>query len=164
MIEYTSDGLVFSKLEKGDYISLDVIRLITGLDPYENHDLYRLAVLKIREKIWHECKFFVRCEGYALRILKDSEAVYYKTKRFQAGYRTQRRAYNRGLHIDETQLDDATREAYRKDNLKQSRLLTAAQTEYRRIQVEEKKSERPRAPLEKEIKIFTTRKDNLEHG
>jgi hypothetical protein len=58
MIDYGADGLIYTALTKGDYISLDVIRIITGLDPGENHDLYKLAMLKIREKIWTECKFF----------------------------------------------------------------------------------------------------------
>lgn len=164
MVDYDQEGLKYDALEKGDYISIDVIRKITGLDPYENTDLYRLRLLSIREAIWKERKIFVRCEGYALRLLKDSEAVYYKTKRFQQGYRTQKKAYDRGLHIDESQLDKETREAYRRSNNQQSRLLEAAKTEYKRIQVEERKEERLNRPLEKDIKVYSTRKDEIENG
>jgi hypothetical protein len=106
----------------------------------------------------------VRCEGSALRILTDAEAVYYKTKRFDSGYRVQRKAYQRGLEIDEANLDEATRDTYRKMNHQQSRLLTAAQDEYKRIRSEERKNERPVKPLDQEIKIFTIRKDTKENG
>lgn len=165
MVDYDQEGLKYEALEKGDYISIDVIRKITGLDPHENADVYRTqGQLKIREKILQKHKFFVRCEGFALRILKDSEAVYYKTKRFQQGYRTQKKAYDRGLHIDESQLDKETREAYRRSNNQQSRLLEAARTEYKRIQVEERKEERLNKPLEKDIKVYSTRKDKIENG
>lgn len=164
MIDYDSEGLKYSALEKGDYISIDVIRKITGLDPYENTDLYRLRLLTIREAIWKERKIFVRCEGYALRLLKDSEAVYYKTKRFQQGYRTQKKAYDRGLHIDESQLDEETRESYRRSNNQQSRLLDVMRTEYKRIQVEERKEERLNKPLEKDIKVYSTGKDVMING
>lgn len=164
MVDYDQEGLKYAILEKGDYVSIDVIRKITGLDPYENTDLYRLRLLTIREAIWKERKMFVRCEGFALRILKDSEAVYYKSKRFDQGYRTQKRAFDRGLHIDESQLDSETREAYRKSNNQQSRLLEAMKTEYKRIQVEEKKEERLNGPLEKDVKVYSTRKDETEDG
>lgn len=164
MVDYDEEGLKYEALEKGDYISVDVIRRITGIDPYENTDLYRLRLLTIREAIWKERQMFVRCEGYALRILKDSEAVYYKTKRFDQGYRAQKRAFDRGLHIDESQLDKETREAYRRSNNHQSRLLDAMKTEYKRIQVEERKEERLTRPLEKEIKVYSTGKDEIKHG
>lgn len=52
MIELNAERkLDIQKLTKGDYLSLDVLREVTGLDPRENVDLYRLAVLKIRRQI-----------------------------------------------------------------------------------------------------------------
>ncbi len=165
MIEFDIDDLKYENLEKGDYVSVDVIRRITGLDPYENPDVYRTqGQLKIRGKILQRHEFFVRCEGFALRILKDAEAVYYKNKRFQQGYSVQKKNYERGLHIDESQLDSETREAYRRSNNQQSRLLQAQKAEYKRIRIEEKKEERPGLPLEKEIKVYFTGKDKTEHG
>ncbi len=63
MVDYDSDGLKYEALEKGDYISIDALRKITGLDHYENADSYRLAVLKIRDNIWDERKFFTLGEA-----------------------------------------------------------------------------------------------------
>jgi hypothetical protein len=164
VIDYDMEGLKYESLEKGDYISIDVLRKITGFDPGENLDLYRLACLKIREKIWDQCEFFTQGDGHAIRILKDAEAVYYKKKRFHQGQKIQKKFYERGLRIDESQLDAETREAYRRSNNHESRLLTAQESEYKRIRCEEKKEERPGPPLEKDIKVYSTGKDKTDDG
>lgn len=164
MVDYDHEGLKYGALEKGDYISIDVLRKITGFDPNENIDLYRLACLKIRDKIWQERKFFTRGEGHAIRILKDAEAVYYKKKRFDQGGKIQRKFHDRGQHIDEGQLDAETREAFRKSNNIESRLLAARDAEYKRIRIDEKQKERPGPPPEKEIRVFSTGKDKTEDG
>lgn len=154
MIRYDDNILVISALQKGDYISVDIIRQISGLDPYENSDLYRLYALALRNKIISEKKVFVRFEGYALRVLTDIEAVYYEEKRFKAGQTIQESNYKRSLDIDESNLDEMTKDRYRKSINQQSRILGATQQEFKKFRIEERQEKMANKHLEKDIQII----------
>jgi len=138
MVKIEGKELVIADLAKGDYISQEVIRHITGLDPYENIDPYRLAALKLRDQIYKERKFETRGEGYAIRVLVDSENVFYQQKRRDRGKRQLRKALSRGDEIDENNLDEPTKARHRKNQLNASREISALDTEAKRIRAEDR--------------------------
>lgn len=151
-------------LAKGDYISQEVIRHITGYDPHENLDLYRLATLKLRERIHKERTFETRGEGYAIRILVDSENVFYQQKRRDRGKRQLRKALTRGNEIDENNLDEPTKAHHRKNQLNASRELTALDTEARRIRAEDKQQYKAPGALPPAKLTFVSSQGEKENG
>lgn len=130
MIEITAERkLNIEKLTKGDYISPEVLREVTGYDPGENADVYKLAILNIRSKIERERKFTTRGEGFAIRVLTDAEAVYHNERTREIGIRKMDRAYNRAAAIDENNLDNLTQQKHRQALEDHSRILsTVGQT------------------------------------
>lgn len=147
--------LDISKLAKGDYLSLDILREVTGLDPSENVDLYRLAVLKIRGQIEDKLKFTTRADGYAIRILTDAEAVYQNEKARDQGIRKMSRAYGRATAIDENNLDEFTQEKHRQALLTHSRVLGAVTVTLKQIRSDCVGVKPPRNHSDSKIKILT---------
>lgn len=158
MIELNAERkLNIEKLAKGDYISLEVLREVTGLDPGENSDLYRLALLGIRGKIERERKFTTRGDVYAIRILTDSEAVYQNEKTREHGIKKMERAYTRATAIDENALDDLTAKKHRLELEKHSKILATVGNTIKQIRSEKAAEKSPRNHSDSKAKIISNK-------
>lgn len=123
-------------IEKGDFISEPFLIALSGIDPRENEQLYRFEVLNIRDHIWKIKHFTARTEGFALRVLTDAEATFYNHEQCVMGRRKTERAHQRLQAVDETQLDQPTRNAYRQFLEHESRLNHALQDAVRIVRTE----------------------------
>lgn len=158
MIELTADNdLNYKKLERGDFISHDVLRIITGKDPYENYNLYALAVLAIRSKLRKDFKMFTRGEGNSLRILTSNEATYYKAHRGGVHRRAQERDYGDLASIDERDLDEITRKQHRRHIDEASRFLSAQQQASKQIRSEAIRERISRVHQEQPLTYISTK-------
>lgn len=164
MIVIQDKKLAIEKLEKGDYISLEVLRDITGLDPGESSDLYRLAILKLRGQIEEKRRFTMRGEGYSLRILTDPESVYYNERSREHGIKKLTRAYDRAAAIDENNLDELTAKHYRRTLEDHSRILGSVNQAVKEIRSERTAQREPRIHPESTIKIISTNKGTISDG
>lgn len=157
MIELTAERkLEVKKLAKGDFISLEVLREVTGFDPGENSDTYRLAILGIRGKIEREMKFTTRGDGYAIRILTDAEAVYHNEKTREHGFKKMTRAYDRATAIDENNLDELTAKKHRLTLEDHSRLVNSVSQTIKQIRSERTAEKLPRNHSESKVKVIST--------
>lgn len=159
MIELTADRkLEIKKLSKGDFISLEVLREITGFDPGENSDTYRLAILGIRSKIEREMRFTTRGEGYSIRILTDAEAVYHNEKTREHGIKKMSRAYDRATAIDENNLDELTIRKHRRALEDHSRISNMVSQTIKQIRSERATEDKPpRNHSDSIVKVISTK-------
>lgn len=165
MIEITSERKIdVTKVEKGDFISLEVLREATGLDPFENVDLYRLALLRLRGQIEDKRGFTTRGEGFSLRVLTDAEAIYHNEKTREHGIKKMERAYVRATAIDENNLDELTAQKHRRTLEDHSRILGSARTAIKQIRSERAVQGVPRNHAQQSIKIISTKGDFLLNG
>jgi hypothetical protein len=164
MVKIENNELSMIDLAKGDYISQDVIRAITGYDPRENADVYRFAMFKLKDKIYEERKFHTRCEGYAIRILTDSEDVFYQQQRRDVHKRGLHRALSRGNEIDENNLDEPTLARHRRNQLNASRELTALDTEAKRIRSEDRQRYKAPGAMPPPTLTFVSSQGEKENG
>lgn len=164
MIEITPDGqLNYEKIVKGDYISEDVLRKVTGYDPRENHETYTLAILKIRSILEKEYNLIPRGEGFALRVLTSTEATYYAVGQARQARRRQRRNLGRLIKLDEAEMDEVTRARHRKHIEHETRFDSAQQQTWKSIRVSQTQERLSQQHQDKPITIVSTRK-GTRHG
>lgn len=156
MIEITSERkLNIEKLEKGDFISEEVLRVITGFDPIENPKVYSMALLRLRSHIEKARGFVMTSQGDSIRILTDPEEVFYDHATVFHGVNKVRRGYDRSTRIDESKLDEPTKARYRKNLEEQSRYLSALTQTSKQIRIERSQERLARVEQEQPIRIIT---------
>lgn len=165
MVELTPDRkLNIQKLEKGDFIAEEVLRVATGYDANENPEIYRFAVLALREQLKKERRFHARGEGRALRILTENEASYYKSNLFQIRQRGQQRDYEDLVALDEEEMDAVTRQQHRRRVEESSRFISAQQGISKQIRSEQAQERVARANQEQPVTIVTTKSTEGSNG
>jgi hypothetical protein len=164
MIQITSDGkLDLGKLTKGDFITEDVLRKVTGFDPRENPETYSFAVLRIRQTLEHEYNLICRGQGYALRILTTNEATYYAATQARRHRRGQRRNLGRLIKLDEQEMDEITRVQHRKHVDSETKFDSAQQQAWKQIRVSQTQERLSQLHQDKPITIVSTKK-GTRHG
>lgn len=163
-IQFTSDGkLDLEKLDKGDFISEDVLRKVTGFDPRENPETYSFAVLRIRQTLEKDHDLLCRGQGYALRVLTATEATYYAATQARRHRRGQRRNLGRLLKLDEQEMDEITRAQHRKHVDSETRFDSAQQQTWKQIRVSQTQERLSQTVQDKPITIISTKKGK-QHG
>lgn len=159
MIEITPDGQIhYEKVVKGDYISEEVLRKVTGFDPRENPDVYTFAVLKIREKLEEDFDLLSRGEGTALRVLTTNESTYYAVEQAQQARERQRRNLRRLLKLDEQEMDENTRLQHRKHINQETEFDSARKSAWKKIRISQARQPSNRIPDVNPVKITSTRR------
>jgi hypothetical protein len=159
MIEITPDGqLNYEKIVKGDFISEDVLRAVTGFDPKENFETYAFAVLRIRATLEKEHNLIPRGEGYALRVLTTNEATFYAVKQARKARKRQRKNLGRLLKLDEQEMDETTRVQHRKHLEHETQFDSAQKSVWKKIRVSPTRQQSSHNHQDKPIKIVSTKK------
>lgn len=155
LIKLPDNTIDLTALEKGDFLSEAFLREITGYDPQENEQVYRIDVMKLRAAILKARPFSVRHEGYSLRILTDADASFYEHGNNEKHRRGQTRSYSRLAQVDENNLDDATRNQHRKFIEQDSRFLSAQQSAEKEIRLQQARERISRIAQEQPIRLVS---------
>jgi hypothetical protein len=113
MVRIENGLLVFSELEKGDYISGIHAETLTGME--QGSRSFAFALMGLRDDVadallnLHGRRFTIKIEDTGLRILTDSEAADYNARQQQKSKERIFRAQRRNVDVDEANLSQDER-------------------------------------------------------
>lgn len=144
MIEILDPGtderrLNLAKLEKGDWLPLEVLRDASGFDPGENLPKYIWYLLNLRNKLRKKHNLLSKSIDYGLLILQDNEASEYKAKQSKIRRRGCYRDYEDLGRIDEAKLTPGELKEHRQ-RVREASLYLAATQRVRQVIRTEKRA------------------------